>query len=281
MEKVNGTPLYFLGNALGQLVKALTSSPTLWLATEPAIFAKQQLEVLINQFITLPLSKKAAQSIVEAMENIGKGRAAKGLPLPRQGADPTPEDYMTPEEIQPLLAAIWAFQSVLSHELPQQNIYYATPKLAYDMDILIDNGERALPQEVLDFFGASKDRVIKDIRESARCLAFGIATAVGFHIYRAIECIVVDEYFPLIGVAPSDYGKNKNLGKYIELLKGKKVDEKITVVLQHIKDEYRNPISHPEDFWDISKAGSAFGVALSVITMMLHDIESKKRAGSP
>lgn len=277
VEKFNLVPLYWLAYRLSALESALSGAkPSTYSLLVHLLEARLGLEVITT---TLParmlsLSQKAARATLFEIDNLLEAHSILGIP-PK-------DDYLKKHEIDSLKASITHFNSILPTELPQENIYYATPKLAYDMAILINNGEQALPENIVKSLGASRDRFITDIRESAKCLAFGISTAVGFHIYRAIECIVIDDYFPLIGVVPSDYEKNPNLGNYIKLLKDKKVNDKVTTMLAHIKDEYRNPISHPEEFWDINKASSAFGVALSTITIMLTDIdETRKRAPTP
>ena len=104
------------------------------------------------------------------------------------------------------------------------------------------------------------------VGQNTRCLAVSIPIAVGFHIYRAIEAIIVDEYFPLLGI---EKPSSRNLGEYIRLLKEHGIDEKVTASLFHIKSHYRNPISHPEEFWDQPKANGAFGLAVSIIIMAL------------
>ena len=50
-------------------------------------------------------------------------------------------------------------------------------------------------------------------------------------------------------------------------------------MLRHLKDHYRNPISHPEEFWDSNMAESAFMLAISVITVMVQDIEETRKRG--
>jgi hypothetical protein len=277
VEKVNTVPVYKVGEAIGALYNLLVNGASIYALARPAAKASEELNAF-SSIKSLNLSKDAAKEICSRLDELWKNRLAAGFMAQTMPAVLSEKHYLTDIEAGSLIEAILRFQFVLCSELPQQNIYYTTPKLAYDMDVLINNGERVLPEDVFDSLGASKDRVINDIRESAKCLAFGIATAAGFHIYRAIECIVVEEYFPLLGITQADYEKNPNLGNYIKLLKEKELDAKVTEMLSHIKDEYRNPISHPEEFWDISKAGSALAVAHGIITMMLRDISNKKLA---
>jgi hypothetical protein len=65
------------------------------------------------------------------------------------------------------------------------------------------------------------------------------------------------------------------LGHYINLLEEISVDKKVTIMLRYLKDNYRNPIIHPEEFRDLNKAESAFQLAVSVITVMVQDIQER------
>ena len=211
VEKVDGAPIYWLGSFIGQLLKAF-DCPALIATT--AFNARNQLIYFINSSSSLPLSIIAARNVLSNLEKLL--HVAMGL----AGVEPIAEDIKGP-----IVGSILHFQSVISSELPQINVFFVTPHRAYDMTMLINRGENLLSPYTLNLIGGSKEEVIKDIKEAARCLAFGFPTAVGFHLYRAIEAIIVEDYFPLLGVAPEEYEKNPNLGCYIKILKEKKVDE--------------------------------------------------------
>ena len=172
-------------------------------------------------------------------------------------------------------AAIYNFQAVLGTELPRANIFYITPKRAYDMTLLINQGENVLALDIIDLLGASKDEVIRDIREATKSMAFDLSTAVGFHIYWAVEAIVVKDYFPVLNIMAEEWEKNQNLGNYIKLLIAKHVDNKVTIILNYLKDHYRNRIFHPEEFWDSKTAETALGLAVSAIIIMVQDINNR------
>lgn len=266
MEKVNAMPIYWVASSLGQLSLQLVSPVKMGTLINPLTMARSNLEFFINYFEALPLSIDAAMGIMGRIDIIM-----------------APERIQQPGSIIPkgdidfLGASIYNFQAVLGTELPRANVFYVSPKRAYDMTILINQGESVLPQAFANYSGPSKEEVIKDVREATKCLAFDISTAVGFHVYRAIEAIVVRDYFPILNIQPKDWEKNKNLGHYISLLQKAGIDEKVTIMLKHLKDHYRNPISHPEEFWDSVKAESAFSVAIGVITIMVQDIEETKK----
>jgi hypothetical protein len=261
VEKANVSPIYWLGQALGFFYSHMNSSQTIATLSGSGWSARTSLETFTNQSQSLPLSVEAAKNIISAMDSFFTTERMQAM------------DVVPPHtDVYPILSAIWNFQTVLSAELPRANIYNITQKRAYDMTVLINNGEKVLSEAALYSLGDSLEDVLNDIQESAKCLAFGISTAVGFHVYRAIECIIVKDYFSVLGVDESEWERNRNMGNYIRILEEKHVDVKVTAMLKHIKDNYRNPISHPDEFWDLNKAASAFSAAISFIEIMVQDI---------
>jgi hypothetical protein len=106
-------------------------------------------------------------------------------------------------------------------------------------------------------------------------LAFDVPTAATFHLFRAIEAVVL-LYFPVLGI-PIPEEKSRSLGVYINLLEGKKgKDDRIVVILRHIKDEYRNRLIHPGDFLDVDTAANLFSLGASVIDLMINDMDASK-----
>lgn len=266
MKKYNGIELWWLGNALGHLEVTLSSDNAISL---PEAF--KYIILVLNGFIKdavpeLSLSVTAAGSLVRKLET-----------LDISGTVLTPR-ALSKTETEQLRQSIHDFEVILQGEIPRLNIFYITKHRCFDMTMLIEQGEDLLSPVTVNLLGASKKEVVQDISEAARCLAFGFSTAVGFHLYRAIEGIVVEDYFPFLGVVPAEYEKNLNLGNYIKILEGKGVDVKITKMLTHLKDHYRNPIAHPDEFWDINKANSAIGPAISLIDVMVQDIDDKRKA---
>lgn len=138
------------------------------------------------------------------------------------------------------------------------------------MSVMIDEAELTLSEKAKAIL---TDDELKDIREAGRCLAFEVPTAAAFHLYRALESVVL-KYIPLFpGVTLKE--SDRNLGHYIGILKGNGVDSKITTMLGHIKDEYRNPAIHPGLFLDVDGAASQFALVQSAIHMMAADIGAR------
>ncbi len=262
MERVNGTPLYWLGYHIGQLSAQLSGPIEVASVSAPWVTSIETLEYFVKGIEGLPLSRAVATDVLMKMN----------------ATSPT---HLSQTNAVDLNFALFNFQTVLLNELPQINIFFVSQKRAYDMSALIGHGETLLSKEALEYLGASKNDVIADIREAGKCLAFEISTAVGFHIYRAIESVIIKDYFPALGVKESEWEKNRGLGPYIQILEVKKRDSKITTLLRHLKDNYRNPINHPQEFWGFNDAENAIPLAVSAINMMVQDIQTLIRPTGP
>lgn len=107
-----------------------------------------------------------------------------------------------------------------------------------------------------------------DCREAGRCLAYELATACGFHIFRALEAVLRKYYLQVsASKAPP---KVRNIGVYLNAMKQAKVgDEKIRFALKQLTDLYRNPLIHPEAVLTQEEAIGIFGLARSSIGGML------------
>ena len=179
MERVNESPIYWVGKSLGQLLGLL--SVPLDIDRAYIINAVEMVRVNLEVFITLdefPRSKKSAKKI---LNTISKSRFMNlGLKDfdPKNGINP----LITSSEKKELANSIIDFQVVLNDEMAEVNIFFVNTHRAYNMRILIEQGENLLSPITLDLLGSSKPEVIKDIREAARSLAFDFSTAVGFHL---------------------------------------------------------------------------------------------------
>jgi hypothetical protein len=56
------------------------------------------------------------------------------------------------------------------------------------------------------------------------------------------------------------------------VLKTSGASKQITDLLQIVKDNYRNPLMHPEDTLDVDEAISLFGLGQSVIEALYRDM---------
>jgi len=164
-------------------------------------------------------------------------------------------------------------------------VYHTTQKGAYTTKDLIEQAEKVLPESVLT---KVDDKVLEDIRCSAKCLAFDNPTASGFHILRATETVLHRYYLAVCN--PKSAESLTSWGAYIaELHKSTEPDVKRMVsVLQQMKDLDRNLITHPEVFLSQDDAFVLFEAAKYAIMQMANRLpewdtkkSGEKRARTP
>ena len=257
MERVNGFIAFAIGVALAELaaVTIPPESPNFAMALPRVLNAKARLdEFLADHRIPLHGSKDRARNILRLLDRIQEGASANAQ-------NPVPAD---------LCLAVWneavAFQHVFQTECARLPLFLITERRGWDMAMLGEYAEFALPSLA---WSALTPTELKDVRAAGRCLAFEIPTAAAFHLYRLLESFVL-KYMPLFGVTLRD--ADRNLGNYIKILNDRGVSQKITSMLQHIKDEYRNPAIHPGLFFDIDGAASQFAFVQGVTHMIAEDI---------
>ena len=110
-------------------------------------------------------------------------------------------------------------------------------------------------------------QAVFDIREAGKCLAFETPTASAFHLLRAVEAMLLLYYVQVTGGALPP--RMRNWGVYINnLRKNGHADEKILEFLDHIRQSYRNPVSHPEVSMTTDDMVVLFGVATAAIVQI-------------
>lgn len=156
------------------------------------------------------------------------------------------------------------FETVLNEELAISETYVLTQKGAYATSELATNAEVMLPAETR---AALPEKAAWDLREAGRCLAYETATAAAFHISRSVESCILAYYEHTVGKdAPT---KMRNWAVYINAMKQSgKADDRVLNLLTHIKDSYRNPISHPDAILTADEVIVLLGVAVGAMTQI-------------
>jgi hypothetical protein len=260
MDRVNGYPIFQLGAALGVMGNRAGIGDKLTDVAQQMFAAHNTLLQFLDCAVpSLMLSKEAAKNLIQELEGILRLERVRD-----------PNAVLTPQEAGNLNTLLQHFSSVLFAELGALDLFILSRKLAYDMPTLIKEAEKALPDSITQHLGPA---VISDIREAGKCLAFDVPTAVGFHLFRAVEAAIL-LYFPVLNITtkPSD----RNLGAYIKLLKDGGVDPKVIGMLNHLKDHYRNPLIHPELFLTFDDAASLFSFAMSAILALVNELQVQK-----
>jgi hypothetical protein len=182
-----------------------------------------------------------------------------------------------PYDIYLLTTSAQEFETVLAAELNASASYFVSQVGAYSTSNLIDEAEIIFPDSIR--LGLP-DQARKDVREMGRCLAFNLPTAAGFHILRAVETVMASYYTALLGSAPPDQGRN--WGAWIKLLRDSgKAEAKVLGFLEHLKDEYRNPVTHPEVFLSMDEVQVLLGAAIGAISQMVLATPKPSAAATP
>jgi hypothetical protein len=114
-----------------------------------------------------------------------------------------------------------------------------------------------------------------EIDEAGRCLVYERSTAAGFHILRSIE-ITIKQYLRAIPGFVMPPLNRQNWGEYLKLLKDNGAVREVTDHLHNIKDNYRNPLMHPEDTMGTDEAVSIFSLSQSMNEMLITDMLNRK-----
>ena len=163
-----------------------------------------------------------------------------------------------------LSEALRQFEPVLAAECNALDTYVVSQKRGYATTDLVDRSDVMLPIETRSMLDAS---ISADIRAAGRCLAFDTPTAAGFHILRAVEAVMALYYTHVTGRQIKK--QHRNWGLYLKRLeKEPRSDQKIRGALDHIKENYRNPITHPDITLTEGEAIMVFGLSLSVMELM-------------
>jgi hypothetical protein len=167
-------------------------------------------------------------------------------------------------------------ETVLAAELNNFDTYFVSQKGSFSTPDLIEHAEIMLPDGIRSQL--SKDAV-EDFRLAGRCLAFNLGTAAAFHIARATEEVIRKYYTLVVGTVPPV--KMRSWGVYHKnLIKCKKSNSKVLGWLDHIKDEYRNPVLHPDETVTPDGALVFINACSSLIIMMVTEIARLQAAAA-
>ncbi len=166
------------------------------------------------------------------------------------------------------------FEGEFDHDSREINVFSVPHRCAYSTTILIERGEDLLPPAIKNGIDAYAQH---EIQEAAKCLAFGLPSAAGFHLARGVESVLRRYYDVLSGGAPRPKLPNGNdvaMFGYIDQVRGW-AEAKVVSVLEQFTRLHRNPISHPGAVLEEEEALTLVGITVSTITAMVNDAKSK------
>ncbi len=263
MDKLN-IPFFYQS---GHQLNALTILRVYEVSVSSIITACAGLRPTLQSLLAFP-SLKVAQPVGEELQNLIDGLfSGFGAQKFGQVDFTSPIDSKNAQlqtDVSAIIRKALDFQTVLNAELQSLAAYVVTTTGIYSVPDLVDNAENVIPVGLKDKLS---DFALKEIRQSGRCLAFGMGTASAFHIVRATEA-VMHQYYEK--VSKKKMNSLDNWGAYIaELRKSNNHDAtRIAEILQQVKDHDRNLIMHPEMSLDEGEAHTLFEVAKGAIMAM-------------
>jgi hypothetical protein len=163
------------------------------------------------------------------------------------------------------------FETLVEDEIQKAPIFCLDRIGNLSTESLLDGAHKGYaPEAVGVLTRACKD----EIDESGRCLAYERATASGFHILRSVEIAVRFYLLSIPGFVMPPL-RRQNWGEYIKLLHDNNAGKVAVDTLHNIKENYRNPLMHPEDTLQLNEAISLFSVCQSMIETLVADMKKK------
>jgi hypothetical protein len=179
-------------------------------------------------------------------------------------------------EVAKISDAAKKFETVLAAECQVMDTYFVSKKGTYSTADLIEHAHYQIPEKMRKDV---PDQTKLDFDQAGKCIAFDLPTAAAYHLLRGTESVIRKYYDQVVPGSKKAPAKARNWGVYIKLLRDHGAEEKVTSLLTHIKDSYRNPVLHPEDNYTEEMVQVLFGVCVSAIVMIVEEL--KKLANTP
>jgi hypothetical protein len=161
-----------------------------------------------------------------------------------------------------------SLETVLAAELNNFDTYFVSQKGSFSTPDLIEQAEKMLPERIRSHLSTN---AIEDFRQAGRCLAFSLGTAAAFHIARSTEDVIRAYYTLVVGTIPGV--KMRSWGTYHKnLSKCGNASKKVLGWLDHIKDEYRNPVLHPDETVSPDAALVFINACSALIILMVNEM---------
>ena len=261
MLRINGFPLYQLGLAIGQIVEAMSQVTTLRAdVVRKLAEGRPYVQFTAEQSYLPHRSKESAQSLLATIDNIVNATGVAELPA------------LTPTEQGLLVGVILQLYTTLAQDLARFDLYWIEPKLGYSTAELMADATIVFPESIRAALSAP---VKYEIQEAANCLLYDASSAVGFHVLRAIEIVVLD-YFSLpawTGDSPTTWSE------YSRDLKKLNVHPKIREMVSRLANLHRNELMHADAVLSKDEAAILFHLMQEALPIMIADVA--KRKGNP
>lgn len=196
-------------------------------------------------------------------------------PATRQFRFPGREEVIDAHELTLLTSLVEKFETSFAAELSRRAIYAVPKRGLFDSYDLAENADTQFSEDIL---GRMPESMREDIRAAGRALAFGLGVAACFHLIRAMESAFAHYLEAFTGQAASSFANpwKDGLNRLKGGEKGTTADPRIVMMLQEIDSRYRVPLYKGENTVSVNEALIFFGMASSLITLMMDALANKK-----
>ena len=209
----------------------------------------------INRFF-----KNIEESELEVTKN-----ALSDLNTFKEKLEETEENYrLNKTEARALFRIMDKIFNTVKAESEKIFLFSVTEK-RIDVNKLLNNVESLFAREVFNFLS---DEIQYDFKESGKCIAYECPTASAFHVLRGFEGLLREL---LNKLNPQKNTSEMNLGSVIRELKKLNIPD-LRVLLDNsdrIRDNYRNPTSHPDKIFDIDEAQDLFPLCVGIVNEII------------
>jgi len=177
-------------------------------------------------------------------------------------------------EVSNITSHLSRFEVVLQAEFSRRDTFTVSRKALYSTTDLIEAGEFMVSQSARD----KMPEMVPDLHDAGRCVAFELATAAAFHLYRAAEAATKAYILAVRGTPVTAEEKKHGMGGYANLLKKRSlgVDERIYTSLAQLTRLHRNPSIHPDQRISNAEVIGTMGMVVSVIEVMVLDMDRRQ-----
>jgi len=216
--RIDGYYLYSVGasiHPLRDIVATAKFTDVLW----PLLIADGALEPFINQSVySIKTSRAAGLALLTTVRRLKE--------VAEDEANNSEEIGVY--NIYELSSRLTAFETLVAAELGLSAIYLVLKKRGYDTTDLINYGALLFPGDLIVKVPNTK----LDVEQGARCLAFELPTAAGFHFHRANESVLHKYYDAVTQGKPRPTGRN--IGAFLAELNKYNVGDPLVKASLHL-----------------------------------------------
>ncbi|MEP4379778.1 MAG: hypothetical protein ABJ215_16005 [Alphaproteobacteria bacterium] len=176
----------------------------------------------------------------------------------------------------------WGFHSLidrfehnLAAELRGSPTYQVADVGIFNTSSLVDTAEDHIPVDLRSMVSEDAKR---ELNLAGKAIAYGLATAAGFHVLRATELVLEDYYRTFAGPdarpCKSWHDYITQLTEWAESDAPIRPERKTVRNLDQMRDLDRNPVMHPRETYTESKAVEMFNNGTTAIMAMAREMQS-------